>query len=731
MKMLWRQVTPIAALVVLLLVSLYLISDATTNSASFGRYYGWLLLFNSVGLVFLLGLIAYNFYKLMVQYRLREIGSRLTARMMTVFVVLTLIPVSVVYYFSLSFLHRSIDSWFDVGIEVALEDSLQLGRSALDVRKRDAVKKAHQIAAKIPEITEELLVIYLNDVRADTNAHDLTLMDANQTILAFSSVDISDLPTMNQKPAMGDLKPDEHVLDLVVNPDSTIFIRVLVPVQSRGSQTRSWLLQANFPLVDRINELTERVETAYEQYRELALLHDPLKYSFTLALSLVWLLSVLSGVWLAFVASRVLVAPINQLVEATRAVSAGDYESQIPVSGNDELGFLIRSFNTMTKKIARARSVAEQSQQQEEMQRNYLESVLEHLDSAVLTITADGRLKKVNHAAATIFNVPYEELLHARLTDLGKQHPTLEKLCEAVCGYTSNSNADWQEQVNIFGSQGRKVLMVRGTSLAWTAAQDEPEHVIVVDDITALVQAQRDSAWSEMARRLAHEIKNPLTPIQLSAERMQRKLRNDLPEPQQELLDRYSHTIVQQVDAMKTMVNAFTEYARSPEKNPERLDINELITEVAEFYLENQQGIVLQLKLDAKTPVLLADPVRVRQMLHNLIKNAFEAIAEQGLIELVTRCTIESGCDYVEIQVLDNGPGIAADVIENILEPYVTTKATGSGLGLAIVKKIAEEHGGVVWVENRVEGGARITLRLPVMQYQHGPDSSHKQEHAA
>jgi len=730
MKLFWRQVAPIAALVILLLVSLYLISDATTNSASFGRYYGWLLLFNSLGLVILLGLIAYNFYQLVVQYRLREVGSRLTARMMMVFIVLTIIPVSVVYYFSLSFLHRSIDSWFDVGIEIALEDSLQLGRSALDVRKRDAVKKAYEIADQIPEVSEELLVVYLNDVRNTSNAHDLTLMDAEHTILAFSSASISDLPDMDPSPALVDLQADEHLLELLVKPDSTIHIRVMVPVQSRGSATRSWLLQANFPLVDRINELTERVETAYEQYQELALLQDPLKYSFTLALSLIWLLSVLSGVWLAFVASRMLVAPINRLVQATRAVSAGDYEQQVPVSGNDELGFLLRSFNTMTRKISRARSIAEQSQRMEEMQRNYLESVLEHINSAVLTITSEGKLQKANHAAATIFHVPYDDLLNANLHDLGLKHPSMGKLCEAVCNHVTEAKKDWQEEVSIFGNQGRKVLMVRGTTLGWTG-QTEPEHVIVVDDITALVQAQRDSAWSEMARRLAHEIKNPLTPIQLSAERLQRKLHDELEGDQQALLNRYSHTIVQQVEAMKTMVNAFTEYARAPQKKPISLNINELVNEVAEFYLENQQKIAVQLDLDPKAPLLLADPVRIRQLLHNLIKNAFEAIGEQGRVVVNTRCLEESGCNYVELKVQDDGPGIDVELIENICEPYVTTKATGSGLGLAIVKKITEEHGGLVWAENRDSGGAVVTLRLPVMQYQSGGDDASKQEHAA
>ncbi len=367
-----RNSVSILALVILLVVSLYAISDATSNSATFGKYYNWLIFFNVIGLISLLALIIYNVFKLIVQYRLKTIGSRLTARMISVFVLLTIIPVSIVYYFSLSFLHRSIDSWFDVGIETALEDSLHLGRSAIDLRKREALNKTRQIAFEISELDDEILFVYLDDARDQHNAIELTLVDHDQSIIASSGIDSTELPTALSLTDVGELDVENHYLRLEEDPAYGLAIRIAVLVQSSDATEKSKTLQALFPFTDRLNELTVGVQAAFDQYKELAVLRDPLKTSFTLALSIIWLLSVLSAIWIAFVAARKLVAPINDLVEGTKAVAAGDYEKLLPVSGDDELGFLLRSFNTMTRKISRTRAIAEQSQLMEAMQKNYL-----------------------------------------------------------------------------------------------------------------------------------------------------------------------------------------------------------------------------------------------------------------------------------------------------------------------------------------------------------------------
>lgn len=707
-----RNSAPIIGLLILLFVSLYSISDATSNSASFGKYYNVLVFFNAMGLIVLLMLIFYNVYRLFVQYRLKAVGSRLTTRMIGIFVLLTIIPVSIVYYFSLTFLHRSIDSWFDVGVEQALEDSLKLGRSTLDLRKREALKKTRIIASEIPSVPEELLVVYLNDARIQHGANELTLVGLNGVILGSSSENSANLPEALSKTAYGELGQDGHYLNLEQEQGGGVQIRVVLPVQGLSAIEQNRTLQTLFPITDQMNELTNGVQQAYEQYRELAVLRDPLKTSFTLALSVVWLLSVLSAILIAFISARKLVSPINNLVEGTQAVAAGDYETQLAFSSDDELGFLTRSFNTMTRKIARARQIADQSQMMEALQKSYLESVLEHINSGVLTIDESGQIKHGNHAAEHILELQPGALSDISIEQVVTLYPQTQRLFDIVKHHL-NMPEEWQEEIIIFGQSGRKVLRARGTELDQNF-QEFREQVIVVDDLTRLIQAQKDSAWSEMARRLAHEIKNPLTPIQLSAERLQRKLDGQVADEKQEMLDRYTHTIVQQVEAMKAMVNSFTEYARSPNPHPEPVNLNRIVEEVADLYRENHRKVRLVLTLEKRMTEIQADPVRLRQLLHNLIKNSIEAIDDDGQVNISTRCMEEFGCQYVQLVVEDSGAGIASEILENLFEPYITDKTSGSGLGLAVVKKIVDEHGGRVNAENNENGGARFKVLLPV-----------------
>ena len=707
-----RNTASILALLLLLMVSLYTISDATSNSATFGKYYTWLVFFNAVGLVVLLGLIVFNVYKLIVQYRLKTIGSHLTARMIGVFVLLTIIPVSVVYYFSLSFLHRGIDSWFDVGIETALEDSLQLGRSAIDLRKRDALNKVRGIAVEIAETDNEILIVYLDEARSQHGANELTLYDHNQAIVASSSIDSTELPEALPLTELGDLDVDNPYLKLVEDPVSGLAIRIVVPVQGLDVTEPTRTLQALFPFTDRLNELTIGVQKAFDRYEELSVIRDPLKTSFTLALSIIWLLSVLSAIWLAFVAARKLVAPINDLVEGTKAVAAGDYEKQLALSGSDELGFLLRSFNTMTRKISRSRAIAEQSQRMEALQKNYLESIMEHITSGVLTVDETGFIKSGNPAACSIFDIDPYFFSELYISDVVREYPMMERFFDTVQTHLLNDD-EWQEEITIFGQSGKKILRVNGTTLL-SQSDDRREQVIVVDDLTELIQAQKESAWSEMARRLAHEIKNPLTPIQLSAERLQRKLSGDIEPEKQTMLNRYTHTIIQQVEAMKAMVNAFTDYARSPAAKPQLVDLNLMLEALAVLYDEDNADVAIDLELDPELPEIEGDDVRLRQLLHNLIKNSLETLNGEGWIKLKTKCVQKSDRRRVELTVADSGGGIAEEVAHNLFDPYVTTKTTGSGLGLAIVQKIVDEHGGSVSAGKARAGGAEFTVHLPL-----------------
>ena len=707
----FRNTASIIALLLLLMVSLYTIGDATSHSAIFGKYYNWLLVGNAIGLVVLLVLIVVNVYKLIVQYRLKAVGSRLTTRMISIFVLLTIIPVSVVYYFSLSFLHRGIDSWFDVGIETALEDSLQLGRSAIDLRKRDALGKARRIATEISETDSDILIVYLDEVREQHGANEVTLYDHLNSIIASSSINSTELPQALPANEIGDLDVDQPYLNLVEDQVYGLAIQIVMLVQSLDATEPSRTLQVRFPFTDRINELTVGVQEAYERYKQLSVLRDPLKTSFTMALSIIWLLSVLSAIWLAFVAARKLVAPINDLVEGTKAVAAGDYEKQLTLSGSDELGFLLRSFNTMTRKIARSREVAVQSQRMEALQKSYLESVLEQLTSGVLTIDASGFIKSSNAAACSIFDIDSSAFTELSIVEVVGRYPMMVPFFDAVQSHLSQSG-EWHEELVLFVQGGKKILRIRGTTLL-SEGDEQQEQVIVVDDLTELIQAQKESAWSEMARRLAHEIKNPLTPIQLSAEHLHRKLSGEVSAEKQAMLDRYTHTIVHQVEAMKSMVNAFTDYARSPQPRSQMVNINAMLEEIAVLYHQDNTDVAINLKLDPSIPEIEADDVRLRQLVHNLIKNSLETLEGKGWIRLETSRLEKSGRHWIEFTVEDSGQGIADEVAQNLFDPYVTTKTSGSGLGLAIVQKIADEHGGSVRVSRARQGGARFSVLLP------------------
>lgn len=708
---------PIIILFVLLLTSLYLMSGATHNSALFGKLYSLMLGINLLAIGLLLVLIGKSLWQLVQQYRKRDTGTRLTARLVVMFIILSVTPVSVVYYFSLDFIKRGIDSWFDVRVENALNDALELSQASLGMRMRELLRETRSLGQNLSDTPNNLMALKLNEIHRSTEASELTLFSRNGRIIASSSMESTHLlPERLDDTSLHMLRQGNDDVGLVPIKDSGLHFRAAVTLPGPDAVTEPRFLQALFPVSDRINTLADSVQTAFSQYREVAYLRTPLKYSFILTLSLVLLLSILVAIWAAFYAARRMVQPIYDLVEGTRAVAAGNYDKRLPLPGKDELGFLVRSFNEMTHKIAIAQQQAQQSQRQLETQHAYLEAVLANLSSGVLTLDHDHRLRTHNLAASEILNVDLDRYHDARLDTLAEAEPATHQLIDAICQYLDAGEQEWQEQVTLFGPNGRKVLMCRGTPLPDSGDRDSG-NIIVFDDITALIQAQRNAAWGEVARRLAHEIKNPLTPIQLAAERLRHKYLKKMEQKDAEVLDRSTHTIVQQVESLKEMVKAFSDYARMPELQLETLDLNHIIDEVLDLYRTSNHQIRFRLELDPSMPRIEADAGRVRQVLHNLFKNALEAMeyASGSRIQVSTRCAHEHSCRYVELKIEDNGPGIPADVFDQLFDPYVTTKPRGSGLGLAIVKKIIEEHGGMLWAENNPDGGATIIIRLPVV----------------
>jgi nitrogen fixation/metabolism regulation signal transduction histidine kinase len=700
-----------------MLASLLGLGSAMQNSERFGDLYAPLLVFTAAGLITLVTLIGVNLRNLVVHYRRRTPGTRLTTRMVTLFSVLALTPVLIVYYFSLDFLNRGIDNWFDLRIEQALDDSLELSQLSLEERMKEVLRQSRQIAQELSVYTNAAVPFEIDALRARGGAAELTVLTRQGAYIASSSGDTATLI-----PA----RPDDRILFQVqqgnnyVGLDSVagtgLSIRAVVAMPDTGVEAESRIVQTLFPFSERIDVLARSVEAAFVKYRELAYLREQLKFSFLLVLTLVLLFTVFSAVWAAFFSAQRLAAPIRDLAEGTRAVADGDYGTQLPVPGNDELGFLVASFNEMTRRIAKSRDEVRSSQREAEAQRAYLESILRRLSSGVLVISPDRRVLTANVSSGVILGAELELLVGRTLEEVRARHPFLEPLLDVMERRAADRSGDWREQVQLFGTSGRQILSCSGALLELPG--DHDALVVVLDDITALIQGQKNAAWSEMARRLAHEIKNPLTPIQLAAERLRHKYLRALAPDQAEALDRLTNTIIQQVETMKEMVNTFSEYARAPAMRLEEADLNALLGEVLDLYGSVDAGAEITLQLAPGLPRTLVDRGRIRQVFNNLVANAMEASAgrQQRRLDVSTSHVSEAGREFIEIRIRDSGTGISGDIIGSIFEPYVTTKQKGTGLGLAIVRKIIDEHNGMVWMENNREGGgACAVIRLPVV----------------
>jgi len=727
-----RRATALAAVTLLslsLLGSLILMSGAMQNSARFGALYSILLITNTIGLLAFVFLIGVNVRRLARQLRTRQPGARLTLRMLIFFVVLAVAPVTVLYGFSLDYLGRGIDSWFDARIDQALEDSLELGREALDVRMRQLLgqteRMAEELAQGSPERTRlsldalrnpESIVVasawvpgpaQIDVMRDRSGAEELTLFSNDGELLASSSRITELLPHLPPEPVLTQVRQGQSYIGLDPIRDGYLAVRVAVPVNvSQGSQGRR-ILHALYPFSSRVNELAASVEAAYAKYHELDYLREKLKQSFAMSLTLVLLFSIVTAVWAAFYSARRLAAPIRDLAEGTAAVAAGDYTTSLPVASNDEIGFLVRSFNDMTRRIAQARRDVE-------TQHQYLDNVLRQLSSGVVTLDKEARVSTVNDAALQLLEITPTDAEHRSFVALCSHHEHLNPLGEVLSPLITERTPHWQSQVTMLGSDGRRELMCRGSTLDLSG---DGGYVIVIEDVTAIIKGQRDAAWSEVARRLAHEIKNPLTPIQLAAERLRLKYLKKLPEGETEVLERLTNTIIQQVETMKTMVNTFSDYAKTPKVNKGAVTINALIADTVDLFRAAHADALIECHFDETLPPLSADATRLRQVFNNLIKNALEASpADQKAHIIVSTAKVHHAmAEHAEIRIADHGGGVPDELIPNIFDPYVTHKPRGTGLGLAIVKKIIEEHNGVVTLRNQPEGtGAVVVIRLPL-----------------
>lgn len=704
-------------LFILMLSSLIMMSNALQDSSHFRDLYLGLLIFNTLGLLVLIVLIALNLKRLIKQLRNRIPGARMTIRMVSMFTMLSVTPVLVVYYFSLDFLIRGIDNWFDLRVEQALNDSLDLSRQSLDIRMRDLLRRTRQMADELSDITDAAIPFEIDDMRTKSGAKELTLLTRQGTIISSSADDPFHLvPDRPSETILLQLQQGNNYAALDTIRNGGLHIRVVVNIPSFGMESGARIIQALYPVSERINQLAESVQDSFIKYKELSYLREQLKKSFVIILTLVLLFSIFSTVWAAFYTARRLAEPVTNLARGTEDVAQGNYTTQIPVPGNDELGFLVASFNEMTRKIAQAQDAASRSQYEAETQQSYLEAVLGTLSSGVLVLDQDNRVRTYNRCAELILGIPIAAHTDQSMEEIAKKYPSFNQFKAGIESHLSSTQNNWREQIAITNSSGRIILMCSGTTLPGTHNMQHG-HVIVIDDITALIQGQRNAAWSEMARRLAHEIKNPLTPIQLATERLRHKYLQGMRADDTDTFDRLTNTIIQQVETMKDMVNSFTDFSSTPEINLQMTDINELLKEVIDLYANLNSNAEIIISLSGNIPLIAANKGRLRQVFNNLLKNAFDACDRCKVfrLEISSDCIIENDQKYVEIKIKDSGMGITEDIMDSMFDPYATTKTKGSGLGLAIVKKIVEEHKGLVMlVNNSPSAGACAIVRLPV-----------------
>ncbi len=706
----------------LALIALFLLSWTPQNLDDNESLHIVILLINIAGVIVLFALTVGNLARLLRDYRKDVPGSRLKARVVGMFVGLAVLPLLVVFYFSIQFINSGIDSWFSIEVEEGLDEALALSQAALGIQMRDHLNTTFKVAERLQGVSARQLIFELSLLRRESGASEISIFGSNNRIIATSSdQSAASLPKALGEEVLLQARQNRPYVSLDPADDGNYEIRTAVPFGNRNSREMFGVIQALYSVPERISMMANSVESSNSDYKRAAYIREPLKRNFSLTLTVVLMLSLLASIYGAFLLSRRLVAPIQDLVAGTRAVAKGDFDTRLPAPSRDEIGFLINSFNDMTQRLSSARREASLSQALVEAERANLAVILDRLSTGVVALESDLRIRNANEASGSILNVDLENRVGEFLPDVAEGQPLLEQFVDVARVHLNAGETEWREQIVLRGEVGRRVL-----TCACTTLPGDEDHaagfVVVFDDITALLQAQRDAAWGEVARRLAHEIKNPLTPIQLSAERMRRKYLHSLPDGEAQVLDRATHTIVQQVEAMKEMVNAFSDYARAPDIDLNRFDIDALVHEVVDLYRAQESDIEIFLKTASDMPEIEADVGRVRQILHNLLRNSVEALdhTPNGRIDVDISAAEVHEVDVVEIVVADNGPGFKSNSLNQIVDPYVTTKPKGTGLGLAIVKKLVEEHAGMIEAVNQDEGGARIRIQLPVNEVARG-----------
>ena len=680
-------------------VLLSLLALASINNSLFQQHYG-LLLWLNIGVAVALAVLAIELARrLMQRFRQRLFGTRLMARLALAFVLMTVIPVLLIYLIAVQFLERSIESWFDVPMERALESGLSLGRATLDSMLLDVVAKGRLAASDLNGLSLRHQSESLDRVRERFGISEAVILTSGGRIIQSSGGRYAALvPDLPSPTALRQARLAHHYAAIEGNelrednPDQNyqaLRMRVMVPIISSDVREELRFLQFVQPVPMALAQNAEAVQGGFRDYQELSLSRRGLKRIFRVTLTVTVLLTIFSAIAAAFLLAGWMTGPLSMLEAGTRAVAEGDFRPLKDYVGRDELGALTQSFNAMMRQLEEARS-------------------------QVIVFDRGFRVTMVNHGAEKILGMEVGKALGQQLGAMGSLGEFEAEIARAFGDALDTESGTWQRQIVIgaepeSGQVARvkqgKTLLVRGALLP----EVDGDHVLVIDDITDVVSAQRAIAWGEVARRLAHEIKNPLTPIRLAAERLQLKLEGVLSGAEQELLIRNTRNIVTQVNALKVMVDEFRDYARLPAAKLEPLDLNELLSEVLGFYTDLDPTLRVIARLNPDIPQIMGDAGQLRQVIHNLLKNSGEATEKQDvrMIEVSTDLIHNAAgqCSGVRLGVRDNGPGFPPELLARVFEPYVSQKAKGTGLGLAIVKKIVQEHGGTIEVGNHHDTG--------------------------
>ncbi|MBC3862455.1 HAMP domain-containing protein [Undibacterium jejuense] len=760
----------------LMSILLFLLTTAADNSTRFEHYYGWLLGANALVAFALLILIATLLGRLFNRFRNREFGSRLMTRLVLLFALVGILPGTVIYVVSVTFVSKSIESWFDVKVESALDSGKNLGLSALDFLLADLKSKARDMTSELNSPSSSS-ALQLSHLRERAGVQEACIVNSRGRLIAAANQNfdrlVPELPTADMirqarssriyaatDEQISDTGTDNVATDAATNgakrpvlaqePKKILRSRVVIQLEGVDTglslQRETYFLQLIQPVPANIAMHAEALRNASSEYQVRSLGRGSLKTMYIFTLTLTLLLAIFAAITSAFLISGQLARPLLLLAEGTKAVTEGNFSPRPIVASSDELGSLTQSFNTMTRQLFDARAAVEKNRNELENAKAYLESVLANMSAGVMVLDQAGHLVTCNESVERILQRPLETEIGKALgeiagmtefaTEIDKAFS--EQHAQSAAGGKDEHEQHWQQQIEVprpdavatqapafdampNDEKSSITLLARGSHLPVGSGNG---YVIVFDDISNIISAQRSIAWGEVARRLAHEIKNPLTPIQLSAERLQMKLQDKLSETDVAILNKSTTTIVNQVASMKRMVDDFRDYAKTPPAVLSELNLGGLIDEVLHLYLAGDDRDIIRLNMAPDLPKIMGDATQLRQVIHNLLQNAQDAVADNPhtgaapRIDVITEVVRYNtkGNDVqsaVRLSIVDNGPGFSKKILSRAFEPYATSKPKGTGLGLAMVKKIIDEHGGRIDIQNRSDtNGAKVAILL-------------------